>query len=72
MTVLMWFINASRCCKAIEVQLIISFWAVVGKNLGLKATPKYVAQKKAFFKAHYKKTAAMSAEVELLDQERAS
>ncbi|PWA76902.1 hypothetical protein CTI12_AA230740 [Artemisia annua] len=44
---------------AIEVQLIISLWAVIGKNLGLKATPKSVAQKKAFFKAHYKKIAAM-------------
>lgn len=42
------------------------------EEVGKCSTPGSVAQKKAFFEAHYKKIAAMKAEAELLEQEKAS
>ncbi|KAI3733572.1 hypothetical protein L6452_13016 [Arctium lappa] len=42
------------------------------EEVGKCSTPGSVAQKKAFFEAHYKKIAAMKAEAELLDQEKAA
>lgn len=42
------------------------------EEVGKCSTPGSVAQKKAFFEAHYKKIAAMKAEAELLDQEKAT
>lgn len=41
-------------------------------EVGKCSTPGSVAQKKAFFEAHYKKIAAMKAAAELLDQEKAA
>lgn len=42
------------------------------EEVGKCSTPGSVAQKKAFFEAHYKKIAAMKAEAELLEQEKAT
>ncbi|GJX34678.1 hypothetical protein Tco_0246235 [Tanacetum coccineum] len=35
---------------AIEVQIIISLWALIGKNLGLKAATKFVGSKEGIFR----------------------